>query len=118
MSTIKNKMTGSLIPDTASTLLTVLDTINTQDVIVNSRSDIINRILQRGEPDEMMIDVKMLLFARWITTNYGTPQYDVNGYDGEWWKTTLKHFNETVYPSMMENGSVDNTKEFLKNNKT
>lgn len=59
--------------------------------------------------------VMMLLFARWITTNYGTPEYNVNGFDGNWWKTTLEHFIKNVYPKMVENGSVKATEEFLKN---
>lgn len=59
-------------------------------------------------------DVKILLFARWITTNYGTPEYNVNGYDGEWWKERLKHFNKEVFPVMILNGSAENTEKFLK----
>jgi len=62
------------------------------------------------EPDS---NVKMLLFARWITTVYGTPEYNVNGYDGSWWKEQLNHFNAVVYPNYEKNGSVGNTKKFL-----
>lgn len=60
------------------------------------------------------IDVRVLLFARWITTNYGTPQYNVNGVDGKWWKERLEHFNKEVFPVMILNGSVENTEKFLK----
>jgi len=60
------------------------------------------------------INVKILLFARWIAMNYGTPEYNVNGMDGEWWKKTLKYFNSEVYPTMILNGSVENTEKFLK----
>lgn len=58
-------------------------------------------------------DVKILLFARWITTNYGTTEYNVNGFDGNWWKDTLEHFNKEVFPTMILNGSVENTEKFL-----
>jgi hypothetical protein len=58
-------------------------------------------------------DVKILLFARWITTNYGTIEYNVNGFDGNWWKYTLEHFNKEVFPTMILNGSVENTENFL-----
>jgi hypothetical protein len=63
--------------------------------------------------DESDSNVKMLLFARWITTEFGTPKYNVNGYDGNWWKIQLKHFNDAVYPNYEKNGSVKNTKKFL-----
>jgi hypothetical protein len=59
------------------------------------------------------VNIKMLLFSRWIAINYGTPEYDVNGYDGKWWVETLKYFNENVYPNMEKNGSVDNTRDYL-----
>lgn len=62
---------------------------------------------------ELDLHTKMLLFARWITTQYGTPEYNVNGFDGSWWKEQLNHFNAVVYPNMLKNGSVDNTKTFL-----
>jgi hypothetical protein len=58
-------------------------------------------------------DVKVLLFARWITTNYGTPEYNVNGFDGNWWKEQLRYFNREVLPAMTLNGSVENTEKFL-----
>lgn len=79
-----------------------------------NRDQIIEKILQRGETPQIIINTKMLLFARWVTTNYGTPQYNVNGYDGKWWKDILNHFNKEVYPTMVLNGSVENTEKFLK----
>ena len=63
---------------------------------------------------ELETDTKVLLFSRWLVMNYGTPEYDVNGYDGNWWKGTLEHFNKNVYPHLVKNGSVETTKEFLK----
>lgn len=36
--------------------------------------------------NNMEPEVRMLLFARWIATNYGTPEYNVGGFDGNWWK--------------------------------
>lgn len=59
------------------------------------------------------VEVKMLLFARWLISQYGTPEYNVNGYDGKWWKETLQHFNDVVWPKYVENGSVANTRDFL-----
>jgi hypothetical protein len=63
---------------------------------------------------EEATNVKMLLFARWLATNYGTPEYNVNGMDGKWWKITLNYFNKEVYPVMILNGSVENTEKFLR----
>jgi hypothetical protein len=77
------------------------------------RTKAISKVLQRGITEEI-VNVKMLLFSRWIAMNYGTPEYNVNGMDGEWWKTTLKYFNSEVYPTMILNGSVENTEKFLK----
>jgi hypothetical protein len=74
---------------------------------------IVSKILQR-EITEEATNVKMLLFARWLAINYGTPEYNVNGMDGEWWKTTLNYFNKEVYPVMILNGSVENTEKFLR----
>jgi hypothetical protein len=74
---------------------------------------IVSKILQR-EITEETVNVKMLLFARWLAINYGTPEYNVNGMDGEWWKTTLNYFNKEVYPVMILNGSVENTEKFLR----
>jgi hypothetical protein len=58
-------------------------------------------------------NVRVLLFARWIVTNFGTPEYDVNDYDGKWWKGQLEYFNKKVLPTMKLNGSVENTDKFL-----
>jgi hypothetical protein len=74
---------------------------------------IVSKILQR-EITEETVNVKMLLFARWLATNYGTPEYNVNGMDGKWWKITLNYFNKEVYPVMILNGSVENTEKFLR----
>ena len=74
---------------------------------------IVSKILQR-EITEETVNLKMLLFARWLAINYGTPEYNVNGMDGEWWKTTLNYFNKEVYPVMILNGSVENTEKFLR----
>ena len=74
---------------------------------------IVSKILQR-EITEEATNVKMLLFARWLATNYGTPEYNVNGMDGKWWKTTLNYFNKEVCPVMILNGSVENTEKFLR----
>lgn len=58
--------------------------------------------------------VMMLLFARWFIVHFGTPEYNANGYDGKWWKDTLEHFMDNVYPNMKQNGSVQSTIDFLK----
>ena len=79
-----------------------------------NRDEIIEKILERGETPQITINTKMLLFARWVTTNYGTPEYNVNGHDGKWWKDILNYFNKEVYPNMVLNGSVENTEKFLK----
>jgi hypothetical protein len=79
------------------------------------RDLIIGKILARGtEGDD--VDVKLLLFARWIINIYGTPKYTGNVDDKEWWKSKLIHFKNEVYPTMVLNGSVDNTKDFLEIN--
>ena len=64
------------------------------------------------------VRVMMLLYARWITNQYGTPEYNINGFNGLWWKGTLEHFINNVYPKMLDNGSVKNTKDFLESNQT
>ena len=61
----------------------------------------------------METEVSMLLFARWITTNYGAPQYNVNRCDPNWWKERLEYFNKQVIPNMILNGSVEATQVFL-----
>jgi hypothetical protein len=88
------------------------------DAIILPESDISISVDDRSSyVDTPMIEIdvnaKMLLFARWITTQFGTPQYNVNGYDGSWWKTQLNHFNDVVYPNYIKNGSAENTKKFL-----
>ena len=63
--------------------------------------------------NNMETEVSMLLFARWIATNYGAPQYNVNRCDGNWWKERLEYFNKQVIPNMILNGSVEATQVFL-----
>lgn len=57
-----------------------------------------------------MDDVKVILFARWITTCYDTSI--INDQDGEWWNRQLDEFNIIVYPNYINNGTVDNFKTF------
>lgn len=77
-------------------------------------------------------DVKAFMFARWITTCYGSELLDdegvhsseelfnpktagslLNKSKGIWWKEQLKHFNEVVWPNYVKNGSVKATEDFL-----
>lgn len=79
-----------------------------------------------------MDEVKMFLFARWIATCYADEHLDekmrytdnkdfdrktslsvLNRENGYWYKKQLEHFNSVVYPNYIENGSVDNAKDFL-----
>ena len=71
----------------------------------------------------METNTKMFLFARWISMCYadarnsnldGISASVLNTEDGVWWRKQLKHFNEVVYPEQIKNGSVGETKEFLK----
>lgn len=83
-----------------------------------------------------MDKVKMFLFARWISTNYADEHLDeelryvdnkdfdsltaksvLNMENGEWWKKQLNHFNNIVYPIYLKNGTVNDIKEYLKNEK-
>lgn len=76
--------------------------------------------------------IKMFMFARWISTCYADDHLDKNmkhctqeGFDsttqisvlnrenGYWWKEQLNHFNEVVYPNYLKNGSVEDTRKFL-----
>ena len=78
-------------------------------------------------------NLKMFLFARWISTCYADEHVDdkmisqhekkynqknslsvLNRETGIWYKKQLKHFNEIVYPNYLKNDTVKNTKEFLK----
>jgi hypothetical protein len=78
-------------------------------------------------------NVKMFLFARWISTCYADEHLDENmiyqgskGFDiessmsvlnrekGEWWKMRLQDFNEDAWPNYIKNGSVKKATEFLK----
>ena len=62
-------------------------------------------------------NVKMFLFARWISTCCADVHIDgmsvLNKESGEWWKKQLEYFNETVYPNYLENKTVEDTKKFL-----
>lgn len=78
------------------------------------------------------MNVKMFLFARWISTCYADEHLDEEGVhqsnqdydaksgmsvlnreDGEWWERQLNHFNLVVYPNYVENGTVEKTSRFL-----
>jgi len=78
-------------------------------------------------------NVKMFLFARWISTQYADDHLDdkmrycdnknyddstaisiLNKENGLWYKTQLEYFNKTVYPNYIKNGSADSAFEFLK----
>jgi len=80
-----------------------------------------------------MEEVKMFLFARWIAICYADThldenmkcQYDeefksseaisvLNREDGYWYREQLGHFNTVVYPNYVENGTVEDTEEFLR----
>ena len=80
-----------------------------------------------------IINAKMFLFARWISTCYAdehldekrrysdNPDFDettqisvLNRESGDWWKERLKHFNEVIYPNFKEYGGAENANEFLK----
>ena len=58
-----------------------------------------------------MEEVKMFLFARWLAINY---EGVLNTEDGYWYKKQLKHFNENVWINYVKNGTVEDTKKFLK----
>lgn len=81
---------------------------------------------------DIMVDVKMFLFARWIATCYADTHLDgnmkcehnesfndsdaisvLNRETGYWYKEQLKHFNDVVYPNYIKNGTIENTKQFL-----
>ena len=80
-----------------------------------------------------IINTKMFLFARWISTCYADEHLDeemryndnqdfneltsmsvLNREKGDWWKERLKHFNEVIYPNFKEYGGAENANEFLK----
>ena len=75
---------------------------------------------------------KMLLFARWISTDYADEHIDANmhsqhekGFDastelsvlnrqsGTWWKQQLEYFNKVVYPNYLKSGTVADMRKFL-----
>ena len=78
-------------------------------------------------------NVKMFLFARWISTCYADTHLDsekrsqhdigfnaseamsvLNREDGHWYKKQLEYFNQHVYPNYIKNGSKENAENFLK----
>lgn len=78
----------------------------------------------------------MFLFARWIATNYADTHLDIkmrceydkgfksseaisvlNRETGYWYMEQLNYFNDVVYPNYIENGTVEDAKKFLMNNK-
>lgn len=78
-------------------------------------------------------NIKMNLFARWISICYADEHLDekmryqgdcgfdsssamsvLNRENGIWWKKQLEHFNNVVYPNYKKNGSVKSANEFLK----
>jgi hypothetical protein len=81
-----------------------------------------------------MNDLKALLFARWLSMCYADTHLDSKmrcehdmGFDqsdatsclnretGHWFKEQLDHFNTTVWPNYIENGTVDSHKELFEN---
>ncbi len=82
--------------------------------------------------DVLINEVKMFLFARWIATCYADTHLDskmkcehdkgfkksesislLNRETGHWYKKQLKHFNDVVYPNYINNGMVEDAKQFL-----
>ena len=85
-----------------------------------------------SEEYKIMENVKMFLFSRWIATCYADEHLDdkkrhtsdegfdkntamsaLNRVSGYWYKEQLKHFNNTIYPNYIKNGTVDSTIKFL-----
>jgi hypothetical protein len=79
-----------------------------------------------------MNDAKIILFTRWLATNYADTHLDSNmksEYDegfnssealsvlnretGYWYIKMLKYFNDTVYPKYVESGVVQEYENFL-----
>jgi len=62
-------------------------------------------------------NVKMFLFARWISTCYADTELNglsvLNAESGYWWRDKLEYFNNVVYPNYLENKTVKDTKKFL-----
>lgn len=56
-------------------------------------------------------NVKMFLFARWISTCYEDTV--LNTESGYWWRDRLEYFNDVVYPNYLENKTVEDTEKFL-----
>lgn len=77
-------------------------------------------------------NVKMFMFARWISICYDGEIIDNEGIpigdplfnpktagsllmkaNGTWWKERLEHFNKVVWPNYVKNGSAKETEKFL-----
>ena len=62
-------------------------------------------------------DVKMFLFARWISMCYADTMVDglsvLNTETGHWYKEQLEHFNSVVYPNYVKNGKIQENVDFL-----
>ena len=54
---------------------------------------------------------KILLFSRWMSTNYSTSE--MNGSVGIWWIQQLNFFEKEVLPEYHKNGSYKSTVEHL-----
>lgn len=91
-----------------------------------------NVLILFNEELKIMDDVKMFLFARWISTCYADEHLDEEmrhstekGYDsktaisvlnrknGYWYKEKIKYFNDVIYPNYIKNGTVDNANDFF-----
>lgn len=81
----------------------------------------------------MIDNVRMCLFARWISTCYAVSNLDgkmvcddneyddkkgykslLNMKDGEWYKEQLQYFIDVVYPNYIDNETVESTIKFFK----
>lgn len=84
------------------------------------------------DANNKLTNVKMFLFARWISLCYADTHLDnnmisehepgfnkqqalsvLNKQDGNWYKKQLNYFNKTVYPNYIKNGSVEEAKKFF-----
>jgi len=88
---------------------------NQLKIIKNRYSD--NYNLDNDTINEMSLftKLKMFWFTRWLATNYeGT----LNTQLGEWYIEQIKHFNENVFPTMLDteiqNNRLEPTLLFLK----
>ncbi len=89
------------------------------------------RLQQINEQIELE-QIKMFLFARWISTCYADTHLDsdmksehdegfkkeesisvLNREDGQWYKEQLEFFNQKILPVYIKNGNYDSAKNFL-----